>query len=510
MARVSKIEVQVNANTKNLSKGLDKAKKETSKFGNQINKIGGLIASAFAVNTLVNFGKEALALAGKFEGIQKAYNKLDNTSIFELREAVQGTVSDMELMRNTVVAATLGLEQSRMPELFAFAAQRANETGESVQFLVDSIVKGIGRKSPLILDNLGISAIALKEAMGGLSLEAASVADVTEAVSKIAKETTGDLSSLGDEAKTAGQEMQTLTASWTNLMVEIGLSQTETVGATSGILANVLNIVTAYVQYNNLRHELHRINKEEGKETDKQKVDFEQLLALEKLRLKLKKEIVKVEAENSSGKTENIQILLSVGEAEERLNKIIKIQLDLYKKRNAILDETKPKFNLQKQAVKGVTEEFETLGKVMTNVSDMIQRTNAEGIDSFREFGSVVVAITKKIIAALIAEGVTSAITGALKNPIIAALPGLNLALASAAGLGAAALFSSIVPSFAQGGMVTSPTLAMIGDNPGRKEAIIPSEMFGMLGGGILTTRISGNDLQIILDKNTKNVNTYN
>ena len=140
MAEVTKILVKIGADTYELTKGLDRAKKETSKFGNAIKKIGGLIAGAFAVSTIINFTKESSKLAGEAEGIRKAYNKLDNTTIEALRESVQGTVSDMELMRNTVMAATLGLDQSRMPELFAFAAKRANETGQEVQYLVDSIV----------------------------------------------------------------------------------------------------------------------------------------------------------------------------------------------------------------------------------------------------------------------------------------------------------------------------------------------------------------------------------
>ena len=64
--------------------------------------------------------------------------------------------------------------------------------------------------------------------------------------------------------------------------------------------------------------------------------------------------------------------------------------------------------------------------------------------------------------------------------------------------------FSSI-PAFAQGGLVTGPTLAMVGDNPSGKEAIIPFERMGefmkMSGGGggqqnvVVTGRISGKDI---------------
>ena len=44
-----------------------------------------------------------------------------------------------------------------------FAQLKAQQTGQSVDYMTDSIVTGLGRKSPLILDNLGISAAEISE-----------------------------------------------------------------------------------------------------------------------------------------------------------------------------------------------------------------------------------------------------------------------------------------------------------------------------------------------------------
>jgi tape measure domain-containing protein len=69
------------------------------------------------------------------------------------------------------------------------------------------------------------------------------------------------------------------------------------------------------------------------------------------------------------------------------------------------------------------------------------------------------------------------------------------------------------VPKFAEGGAVTNPTLAMIGDNPSGKEMVLPFEKTGefankialQMGGNrgefIHTTRISGNDLLILTER---------
>jgi hypothetical protein len=136
-----------------------------------------------------------------------------------LRKATRGTVSDLQLMQNAVKANNFQIPLDQLGKLFAFANQRARETGESVDDLVDSIVLGIGRKSPLILDNLGISAIRLREEFKGLSVESAGVGDVAAAVGRIVDEEMGKAANSTTEAADAADKAA---ASFENLKVEIG------------------------------------------------------------------------------------------------------------------------------------------------------------------------------------------------------------------------------------------------------------------------------------------------
>lgn len=82
-----------------------------------------------------------------------------------------------------------------------------------------------------------------------------------------------------------------------------------------------------------------------------------------------------------------------------------------------------------------------------------------------------------------------------------------NPYLALAAGVAAVAVGTALnnwVPSFATGGVVTEPTLAMIGDNPGRKEAIVPSELWDKMGGSgaqSLSVDLDYDKLRIRLDQ---------
>ena len=69
-------------------------------------------------------------------------------------------------------------------------------------------------------------------------------------------------------------------------------------------------------------------------------------------------------------------------------------------------------------------------------------------------------------------------------------------------GVGQFSLFAGITP-FAHGGIVTKPTIGLLGERG--PEAVIPlSQMSSMQGGGVLTTSIGLNALHFALDRNAK------
>lgn len=131
----------------------------------------------------------------------------------------------------------------------------------------------------------------------------------------------------------------------------------------------------------------------------------------------------------------------------------------------------------------------EGLGNLMSGVADPFQALFQTLASAMRQFGEVLIAFaTAKI-------GLDKLFKGPMGGPI-----------ALAAGIGLIALSTAVKnwtgPKFAEGGIVNGPTLAMVGDNPGRKEAIIPIEKWDMLnnGGGpiILDTRVSGSDILLV------------
>ena len=142
-----------------------------------------------------------------------------------------------------------------------------------------------------------------------------------------------------------------------------------------------------------------------------------------------------------------------------------------------------------------------------------------KGIGSFNDFANAVVKGGLSIIKSLIQQGVAAAVSNTLKGPA-GTLGPVGVAVAGAAGALASGLFTSLIskiglPALAQGGLAYAPTMAMVGDNKNARvdpEVIAPlSKLKGMLDGGgspyILTTRVAGSDLLVIMEK-AKNINS--
>lgn len=212
--------VNIGAKTDQFTQGLSNVKKETSQLSSVISKVGGMVAGAFAIERVVSFASEVSQLAQAAEGVEIAFKRIGGAAYLDdMRAATKGTVSDLELMKAAVQASNFKIPLEQMGSLLEFAHQRAKDTGQSVDYLVQSIILGIGRKSPLILDNLGISAIALKEKMKGVASETASVGDVAKAVGEIANE---EMAKVGKSVDTTAEKTANLKSQWTNLKVELG------------------------------------------------------------------------------------------------------------------------------------------------------------------------------------------------------------------------------------------------------------------------------------------------
>lgn len=165
------------------------------------------------VGNIKDFVREGIRIAGVAQGIDEAFSRIANKDyLSSLREQTKGLLNDNFLKKFTVQANNLGIPIEHMGKLLAFAQQRAKDTGESVEYLSESIVKGLGRKSVLILDNLGLSSVRINE-------EFKRTGDFVAAVTKIVDE---EMSKVGNSLDTAAEADVRRAVRWQNLQERIG------------------------------------------------------------------------------------------------------------------------------------------------------------------------------------------------------------------------------------------------------------------------------------------------
>lgn len=149
----------------------------------------------------------------------------------------------------------------------------------------------------------------------------------------------------------------------------------------------------------------------------------------------------------------------------------------------------------------GLGQAFMTAKQSNESLGEAFKRTGKEAIGS--------------ILAEVVAMAIRNAFAAAGASGPLALF--LAPALAGAAAGAAKSLFTSAIPAFAQGGMVTGPTLSLLGDNKSGMEAVIPfermGEFLGKYGGGNQNVnvhgRVDGRDLVLVQERGLRNQTRY-
>ena len=148
--------------------------------------------------------------------------------------------------------------------------------------------------------------------------------------------------------------------------------------------------------------------------------------------------------------------------------------------------------------------------KIIANSILSFGELAASGFESMKELAAAVRKSIADIIANFIRMYVAKALASVPLSPFMVAIAP---AIAAAAGGVARSLIMKIgAPKLAEGGLAYGPTMATVGDNRNARvdpEVIAPlSKLKSMMGdmgiGGTLETRISGNDLIILLNRSQK------
>jgi phage-related protein len=201
--------------------------------------VGGLTAATGAATGLgLALGKIAID-AAPVEGLSQAFDGLAESAGYgadELLDALQrgssGMVSSRDLMLSFNQAASLISTDfaTQLPEAMQYLSKVSASTGTDMGFLLDSLVKGVGRLSPMILDNLAIQ-VSLAEAtdraaeMFGLQADELDKAQIQAGMMSVTLEKlAANTEAMPDVSDTAAAKMAQFKATMQDTKDEIGMA----------------------------------------------------------------------------------------------------------------------------------------------------------------------------------------------------------------------------------------------------------------------------------------------
>ncbi len=180
-------------------------------LGNMGTKIAEFIGGV--ISGMKDLVAEGINMAAAADGVTRAFEALDRPGLLDnLRKATKGTVNDLELMKAANMAKDFRIPLEDLGKYLEFAQLKAQQTGQSVEYMTNSIVTGLGRKSVLILDNLGLSAAEINEQM-------AKTGDFMSAVASIVDK---QLSEAGGSYISEADKMAQGTVKLQNAQMELG------------------------------------------------------------------------------------------------------------------------------------------------------------------------------------------------------------------------------------------------------------------------------------------------
>jgi len=156
---------------------------------------------------------EMAKLKGTVDGVTRAFNTLPNATLLmaDLKAKTHGTLDELTLMQKAVQAKNFKIPLEQLGTLLEFAAIKAQQTGLDINYLVNSLITGLGRNSIRLLDNLQISVTELRSKTKELGSTQAAVFFL---VNKQMQE-------MGGFIETDAVKVDQLSASWKNFKINL-------------------------------------------------------------------------------------------------------------------------------------------------------------------------------------------------------------------------------------------------------------------------------------------------
>jgi hypothetical protein len=168
----------------------------------------------------LNEGARSLELKEAFATQTAQAGQSMDQFLGKLKQASGGTISDMNLITSASKAMSLGVttDANQMADLLEAARIKARKFGIDTSQAFNDIVTGIGRMSPLILDNLGIvtggeaTFIAYAESIGKTSAELTDAEKKQALLNKVIAEGQAEIAAAGGLYDTAADRLRRFNA----------------------------------------------------------------------------------------------------------------------------------------------------------------------------------------------------------------------------------------------------------------------------------------------------------
>lgn len=511
------------ANVKhNIILGLDarQFKSSIDKASASLNRMQAVFATVIAGQGVIAFAK----LGAEVNNVTNAFNRLGDAGLLsDLRAATKGMVSDMDLMKATMQANNFKIPLENLGQYLDFAARRAAETGQSIDYLMNSILQGVSRGSIEVWDNMGFSLDRVRAKLNGVSIEAISVGERAKIMSELVSEEIANMGDMGID------RTQQLIVTFENLRDELSRNLLPVINTIFGKF-NAGMVQLTYFK-DNMKALVGAYNSmsDEGMVALSRAKDYQ----FPGLQQAIDEYIAATRKGGGVGDEASMSFITSMREIlgndfdmKAHLRLVEAIQKMYYNTAKAVqvageeIKKTGVYFNIS-------TEGIDYMSSALHNLNNELTMVDVEAMEEeFLRVGETLEALPPKIDAATqsymwLGEAFNQMFNTALQSgkgffeqmgawienfikrmlAAAAAAAALNLIFPAAGGfLNAFSALSGLkgLTRMAHGGVVDKPTPLIAGE--AGPEAIIPLHKLGSMG-GTLTTRISGRDLLLILER---------
>jgi xanthosine utilization system XapX-like protein len=222
----------------------------------------GAVAAGAGLTKLAIDAAPIQGISDAFAGFTADMEGGADGMLASLQKASGGMVAMEDLMLSFNKAAQLVSKDfaKELPDAMQYLSKVSASTGQDVGFLMDSLVTGVGRLSPMILDNLGITVNATQayedyaKEIGKSASELSKAEQQTALMNQVIEKLAENTADLPDPTEGAAASMERLKTMFADTKAEIGLALLPALTSLAEIFGQLISnylppLITAFEEH---------------------------------------------------------------------------------------------------------------------------------------------------------------------------------------------------------------------------------------------------------------------